>query len=361
MTGDDLQDAFGRAGEAAERSSARVERRSQALIAPGVPTFLEAPRVDLEEMPAGLDAVFLGVPFEGVVVRDPRTFYPQGTAPAPGHDLYSRPGAYQAPAAIRQASLFFSLDHSNGLMPELGLSLGESLGIADAGDVDVAQAPAQRALVEASAAVRRILGAGAVPLVAGGDHLVTLFVLAGIFEATGGPVGVITYDSHYDLSWEPRYWAGSQWARAMELGALRPRNLAQIGIRGLRNSVFWDAARRELGVNSYTIADVEERGLDAVTAEAIERASDGVDALYVSIDVDAFEPSACPAQKYPEPGGFSAREVLRSLRRVMADGAPLAGFDLCCLGPAYDRDHLGSSVAARCFVEVLGGLAKRKG
>ena len=355
----ELEAAFGRAGELARQSPARVERRSESLLAPGVPTFIEAPRVDLDGGVAGYDAVVLGVPFEGFVVKDPRTFYPQGTAPPPGSDIYARPGAYEAPAAIRRASLFYSLDHSNGFMPEKGLRLGEGVRVGDAGDLPVRDRKPEEALALAAAAVESIVRAGALPLVIGGDHLVSLFPLAGIHAATGKRVGVITYDAHLDLSWEPRYWAGSQWARAMELGALDPRNLVQIGVRGLRNSIFWQHAAEELGVRYYSMAEVDARGLDEVNREAVERALDGVDALYLSVDVDCFDPAACPAQKYPEPGGFTGREIIRSIEQVLDAAGGLAGFDFCCLGPAYDVDCYGAALAARCFVEVLGGLAAR--
>lgn len=357
----DVRAALRRAGELAAQAPARVERREEALIAQGVPSFAEAPRIDLHgDLPA-VDAVVLGVPFEGLVVKDPRTFYPPGTAPPPGHDLYSRPGAYEAPAAVRRASLYYSLDHSNGFLPEYGLLLGERLRIADAGDLPVRGRPAEEALELASAAVERIVRGGAVPLVIGGDHLVSFFVIAGIHAATGKTVGVITYDAHLDLSLEPRNWAGSQWAQAMELGALEPRNLVQIGIRGLRNSVLWQHAAEELGVGYLTMADVDRLGLEEVNRQALERARDGADLLYLSVDVDAFEPSACPAQKYPEPGGFSAREIIRSIGTVAGAGEGICGFDFCCLGPAYDVGHMGAAVAARCFVEVLGALAARTG
>lgn len=355
----DLRVAFERAGERARQAPARVERRSERLLAPGVPTFMEAPRIDVDGDLSGLDAVVLGVPFEGVVVKDPRTFYPQGASPPPGHDLYSRPGAYEAPAAIRQASLGYSLDHSNGFMPEYGLRIGDRLRIGDAGDLPVRDVPPEEAVEVVSGAVERVVRAGALPLVIGGDHLVSLFVLAGIRRATGKRIGVITYDTHLDLSREPRDWAGSQWVGAMELGALDPRNLVQIGIRGVRNSVLWQAAAEELGVRYYPMSEVDRRGLAVVNQEAIVRARDGADLLYLSVDIDAFEPTACPAQKYPEAGGFSAREIIRSIGEVAGSDGGICGFDFCELGPAYDIGHMGAGVAARCFVEVLGALAAR--
>jgi arginase family enzyme len=356
----DLEAAFGRAGEAARRSPARVERRIEALLARETPTFLECPRVDLDEDLSGYDAIVLGLPFESVIVKDPRTFYPQGTAPPPGTDLYAREGSYDAPRAIRRASLFFSLDHSNGWLPEHGLVLGEYIRIGDAGDLSLRELAPEQALEKAAAAVEQIVGAGAVPIAIGGDHLIALFVLAGIHRATGQRIGVIAYDAHLDLSWEPRYWAGSQWARAMELGVLDPRNLVPIGVRGARNSIFWQHAAEELGVRFFSMREVDRLGLEEVNRQALERAWDGAEALYVTLDVDAFDPAALPAQKYPEPGGFGAREILRSLEQVLDYGEGICGFDFNELGPPYDHQHHGAALAARCVVEVLAGLARKR-
>ena len=353
-----IEGAFSKAEERAGATPWRVERHAEALLRKGVPTFAESPHIGVADA-EGYDAVVYGIPFEGMVVKDPRTFYPQGTAPEPGSDLYSRPGAYDAPAAIRQASLFYSLDHSGGLMPERGLTLADHLRLADAGDAAIGDQRPEELIEWVPGELEQIVSAGAVPLVIGGDHLVPIFPLTAIHRVLGKRVGVITYDSHLDLSWEPRYWAGSQWARAMELGVLDPANLVHIGIRGLRNSVLWEAAAEELGIQYFTMQDVEERGLAQVNAAALERALDGVDLLYVSVDVDAFDPAAVPAQKYPEPGGLSSRELIASLRQVIGGATQLAGFDFCCLGPAYDHQHTGSAVAARCFVEVLGALAER--
>jgi arginase family enzyme len=356
----DLEAAFGRAGEAARRSPARVERRIEALLARETPTFLECPRVDLGEDLSGYDAIVLGLPFESVIVKDPRTFYPQGTAPPPGTDLYAREGSYDAPRAIRRASLFFSLDHSNGWLPEHGLVLGEYIRIGDAGDLSLRELAPEQALEKAAAAVEQIVRAGAVPIAIGGDHLIALFVVAGIHRATGQRIGVIAYDAHLDLSWEPRYWAGSQWARAMELGVLDPRNLVPVGVRGARNSIFWQHAAQELGVRFFSMREVDRLGLEEVNRQALERAWDGAEALYVTLDVDAFDPAALPAQKYPEPGGFGAREILRSLEQVLDYGEGICGFDFNELGPPYDHQHHGAALAARCVVEVLAGLARKR-
>ena len=352
----EIVEMFDRAGALAEQAGPRVERRPEALIRPGVPTFAEVPHVGLDSL-ADLDAVFYGIPFEGFVVKDPRNFYPQGTAPAPGHDVYSRPGAFEAPTAIRKASLFYSIDHSNWLLPERGIVIGDHLRTGDLGDAPIGTQRPEEILEWLPGNISKIVQAGAVPLIFGGDHSVSLPTIAGIYAALGKKLGVVTYDAHYDLSWYPRYWAGSQWARAMELGALDPKNLVHIGIRGVRNSHFWHSAAAELGTTVLTIDDIERRGIEEVSQQAREQALDGCDALYVSIDVDVFDPANVPAQKYPEVGGLTSREMFRSLRTVLGDGTELVGFDFSCLGPAYDHQYHGAAVAGRCYVEVLAALA----
>lgn len=360
MSQNPVTEAFDRADALAEKSGTRIERRTEALISPGVPTFAEVEKATLADA-ARYDALIYGVPFEGCVVKDPRSFYPQGTAPAPGHDPYSRPGAYEAPVAIRQASKFFSIDHSNWLLPEReGLTVGDHIRVGDLGDAHVGTQDMEEILEWLPAEIAQIARAGAVPLIIGGDHTVSLPTIAGIYQATGKKLGAITYDAHYDLSWAPRYWAGSQWARAMEIGALEPGNLVHMGIRGVRNSQFWHAAAKELETNVFTIDDFDTRGVEEVSAQARARALDGVDALYVSIDVDVFDPANVPAQKYPEVGGLTTREVIRSLKTVLGDGKEIAGFDFSCLGPAYDHQYHGSAAAGRCYVEVLAALAAGK-
>lgn len=352
-----VQDAYRRAGERAAGSGARVDRRVQPLLAGGAPTFLDAPPVELGAL-GEPDVAVLGVPFEGVTTRDPLTFVPRGAAPPPApSDHYHRSGADQAPAAIRYGSTFNSLLHSNGWLPEYRVALGDRLDIVDAGDVQLEHLGEEEAADVAAEAVADVAGAGAMPLVLGGDHTVSGFVLDGLHRADAGRVGVIVYDSHLDLTWEPRIWAGSQWGRAFELGALEPANLVQIGIRGTRNAVIFEEVAQELGITYFTIPEVDERGIRAVTQAALELALDGVERLYVSLDVDVLDPAFCPAQKYPDSGGLTAREVFSSIRMAVGAAPAIAGFDICCLGPAYDLRHAGAVCAARAALEVLGGLA----
>lgn len=97
-----------------------------------------------------------------------------------------------------------------------------------------------------------------------------------------------------------------------------------------------------------------------MAAEAAQRAGDGTAGVYLTFDIDVVDPAFCPAQKYPEPAGLTAREAVAAVRAI-GTAVPLLGFDLCCLAPRYDtRVGTGRQLAARLFAEALGTLAWRR-
>ena len=118
------------------------------------------------------------------------------------------------------------------------------------------------------------------------------------------------------------------------------------------DSILWSSLD-ELGLREL----VQDRGgLDAVLTDAIAEAMDGVDHLYVSVDIDCLDPAYAPGTGTPEPGGLASADLLRALRRLARE-TPLVGFDLMEVAPAYDHADCTVNVAHRCIMEVLAGLA----
>ena len=354
--GGDIEARFREAQARAGRRPERIERRLKRILAGDVPTFMEAPT--LAEAP-GAAAVVFGVPYEGVKILDPVTFLP--AAAEHQSAIYSRTGADRAPAAIRRNAIYYSLDHSGGMFHERGrgFRIADHLRLADAGDavIDHSQ-PAEETLNAAAAWIAGALPPGAVPIILGGDDTVPYVGMRAV--ANAARTAVIKLDSHFDLAWEPRFWAGSQWARCMEAGYLAPENLAILGIRGLRNGISWYEAAEALGVHWWTMDDIERLGIGACVAQAIAKACAGCERVYLSLDLDVIDPAFLPAQKYPDPGGLTARETLAALRLVVDEGPPICGFDMACLGPDFDVNGLGAQLASRAAVEVIGALAWRK-
>jgi agmatinase len=105
--------------------------------------------------------------------------------------------------------------------------------------------------------------------------------------------------------------------------------------------------------------EVHRRGMDTVITDAISEAMEGVDYLYVSVDIDSLDPAYAPGTGTPEPGGISSVEMLRALRRLAIE-TPLVAFDVMEVAPPYDHADCTVNVAHRLIMEVLAGLAWKK-
>ena len=132
-----------------------------------VPTFIEAPAASAPAELEGAGVAVLGIPFEGVKLLDPATYAPAGAAPAPDGSIYYRSGADAGPDAIRRHSVFYSLRHGRGFVPETDpdLVILDHLRVVDYGDVAVVPDDVEETFLRAHEKLADILAAGAVPIV----------------------------------------------------------------------------------------------------------------------------------------------------------------------------------------------------
>jgi len=327
-----------------------------------VPTFMEVPLATKPDHLKDADVVILGIPWEGFKYLEPGgVLLPPMASQAPPDSIYFRTGADKAPEAIRKYSKFYSIRDSGGFFPELewNLRLVDHLRIIDYGDVDIVPGDAEASFKKAEEKVSHILEAGATPVVFGGDHGVTYPVLKAVAQHYKGKVGIIDFDSHMDLDEFIKYSAAWQFLGAFQLKNVNPKNMVQIGIRNLDNSPRWLETAKKLGITSFTITDVEENGISTIVEKAIDVATKGTKAIYVTLDVDVIDPAFCPAQKYPDPAGLTSREIMKALRIIGAHR--IACFDICCLSPQYDSPTgIGSQLVARCAAVIIGSIALRK-
>jgi guanidinopropionase len=314
-----------------------TERRVARILHGDIPTLFEAP---LAEGDTG-DVVLLGVPYEGILVADRHTLYPPGSHPI--ESFYARFGSDEAPDAIRRASVIYSLEHEGGIAAELDfICLSDILRIVDAGNHTL----------ESTEIVACQAGkAGSVTVALGGDHLVPLPLIRGLQQGHPRRLSVVIFDSHMDLHPSPPLWAGSQWRTLIDEGHLRPTDITIIGPRGVRQSLHEIEYARQNGVRVITLKEADERGLTSICRELDDRLK-GVDAVYVSLDIDVVDPSFCPAQKYPDAAGMMPREILTIMRKATSS-LPIAGFDLCCFSPRYDEGQRGALLAARFALEAV--------
>jgi agmatinase len=115
---------------------------------------------------------------------------------------------------------------------------------------------------------------------------------------------------------------------------------------------------REQGLRWHLMREIEDRGAEAVIADAIAEALDGPDLVYLSIDIDVVDPGMAPGTGTPEPGGLLARELLRAVRQVVT-AVPLVGMDVVEVSPPFDHAETTAMLAHRCVLEAISALAKK--
>lgn len=358
--GERIRRALARAAERAATGSARRDRRVEDILEGDTPTFMELPLATGPQDLEGVDAAVIGFGYEGITIKTPHLAAPATVSRPPPGSPYWRMGADKAPAAIRTYSLYYSVHHNQGWYPEIDptLTIFDHIRAVDYGDVPVEPADTALTMRRGSDKVGEVVKAGALPIVLGGDHTIPFPTLRGIREQTDARLGVISFDAHLDLSDTPEYWASTEWVKSFELGGISPDNFVEIGIRSNRNTYFERLVAEELGIRVYTVDEVKRAGMRSVMEDALARACRGVEALYVSVDIDVMEPGLCPAQKAPEFWGLTVDEMMIAMRHVCAQ--PLAGLDICEHTPDYDVNGMGAQFCARLVVEALAGLAQRK-
>jgi guanidinopropionase len=317
----------------ARTGSRRLPQPIDASVVPrfaGIPTFMRLPAVT---SPADVDIALVGVPFDG------------GTT--------NRAGARHGPREIRnQSSLMRRVHHVSNLAPY------DLARIGDLGDSPVNPIDLKDALARIEGFFAGIHAAGAIPLSAGGDHLISLPILRALGK--GRPLGMIHFDAHSDTNdryfGDNPYTHGTPFRRAIEEGVLDPTRVVQIGMRGsIYDPADYDFAKAN-GIRIVFMEEFARRGPEAVMAEA--RAIVGERPIYLSFDIDVLDPSMAPGTGTPEIGGMTAREAQAALRLLR--GLAIAGADVVEVSPPFDLAGMTALAGATVMFELLCVIAETR-
>ena len=306
-------------------------------------TFLGVPAAALDDQSSWADAdvVIVGAPFDG------------GTS--------YRSGARFGPQAIRGTDY---LPH-DGSRPSLALRTDalQDLRVVDVGDLEVYAGDIERSLAQIRDAVGAIKGAGAIPVILGGDHSITYADASGVADVMGaGRVSLIHFDAHADtgdIDFGSLWGHGTPMRRLIESGAVRGDRFVQIGLRGYwpgPDTLSWMAEQR---MRSYEMTEIVHRGLSDCLSEAFAISTDDCDGVFLSVDIDVCDPGHAPGTGTPEPGGLSARELLDAVRRICLE-LPVAGIDVVEVAPAFDHADTTAALANRVVLEALSAIARRR-
>lgn len=261
-----------------------------------------------------------------------------------------RSGARSGPRAIREASTLFSFGHAGAYDHEDDVVYlpAETTRIVDIGDADMIHTDTERSHANIEAAVRKVLAAGAIPVVLGGDHSVNIPCIEAFSDQP--PVHIVQIDAHLDFVDERhgvRRGHGSPLRRAAEKPYVT--GLTQLGIRNVSSTARegYEAARA-MGSDILSVRQVRKLGIEAVLARIPEGAR-----YYVTIDIDGFDPSIAPGTGTPSHGGFTYYEGLELLDGLARRGE-VVGVDLVEVAREYDPGGVTSILAAQLLLNFIG-------
>ena len=271
--------------------------------------------------PSGCQVGLFGVPYDGTT-----SF---------------RPGTRFGPAAVR--------DVSNGLesyCPQLQMDL-EDLAYADLGAVDIPFGAPEPVVTAVHRATRQVLDLGLRPLMLGGEHSISSGAVGAVAEQHPDLV-LLQLDAHADLR---DSWLGAHHSHACAmrrcLEVLPSGQLLQLAIRSGTREEFQELAQTQRLIHhrpdqdSTTLADSLRQALAPHQGKP----------LYLTVDLDWFDPAVMPGTGTPEPGGFlwphfaALIEVLQEHQLVAADVVELA--------PQLDPTGISSVLASKVTRSLL--------
>jgi guanidinopropionase len=290
----------------------------------GVPTLLGLPYASSA---AGLDIAAVGVPMD--------------------LGVSNRAGARFGPRAVR------TIERIGPYHPTFRGVPQSRVRAADIGDVPFrSRYSLEQSLDDIEHFYLELKAHGVRPLSVGGDHSITYPILKALGK--DAPLGLVHIDAHCDTMGAydgSKFHHGGPFRLAVLDGVLDPERTIQIGIRGSSN-MFWEFSHSS-GMTVLYMEDFMAMGIPAVIEKA--RAVVGDQPIYISVDVDGFDPAYAPGTGTPEAGGLEAREGLALLRGLQ--GLNVIGADVVEVAPQYDPTTNTSQLAAQILFEEFALMA----
>lgn len=258
----------------------------------------------------GAEIIILGVPFEG--------------------GASYRRGSALSPSAIRRVSQSIE-SYSTVFQADL-----RDLPLGDAGDL-VLSDRMEEAMTKIAGTIESHLRGGRKVVILGGDHSITVGVITGV-RRVYPDIQVVVLDAHSD--WRDSY-EGSRYSHACTVRRLWELVEGRVWVVGTRSFFGTENLRCYVRLEELP----QRLALDRPT--------------YLSIDLDALDPSLCPGVGNPEPGGLSYQQVLQVFRTLQ--GFKVIGMDIVELHPNYDPSEVSAVVAAKLTQEgILAFWGRRR-
>lgn len=246
-----------------------------------------------------------------------------------------RPGARFGSAAIRHES--FGIETYS---PYQDKDLTD-LKVFDCGDLELSFGSPEAALSDIEEQTRTILNDGKLPLMIGGEHLVTLGAFRAVFEKYPD-VQIVHFDAHCDLRDD---YLGAKLSHACVLR----RCFDLIGDGRIHQFCIRSGERDEfLFAKEHT--DMHKFNFDGLK-EVCEELAKNNTPVYFTIDLDCMDPSVFCGTGTPEAGGVSFTELLGAILTVSKTN--IVGADINELAPMLDASGASTAVACKTLRELI--------
>jgi len=261
------------------------------------------------------DIVIFGVPFDGT------TSY--------------RPGTRFAPAAIRNES--YSIETYS---PYLDKDLSD-IKVFDGGDLELAFGNTERVLAQIEEFTQQILSDNKLPVMLGGEHLVTLGAIRAVYKKYPD-LCIVHFDAHADMRDD---YLGERLSHATVMrrchDLLGDKRIFQFGIRSGERDEFIFSENHNF-INKFSFSNL---------AEMCKRLGEQKLPVYFTLDLDVLDPADFPGTGTPEAGGVRFTELLDAVIDVC--GLNIVGLDINELSPPYDSSGRSTSLACKILREIL--------
>ena len=263
-----------------------------------------------------------------------------------------RSGARMGPRSIREASTLFSFGHAGAYDHEDDIVYlpSDTTRIVDIGDADIIHTDTVNSHANIEYGVKKILYANAIPVVLGGDHSINIPCI-NAFEKQE-PIHIIQIDAHLDFVDERhgvRFGHGNPMRRASEKSYVS--GMTQIGIRNVSSTSregYIDA--KEKGSSIFSVRQFRKIGIDEMLNNIPKNVR-----YYLTIDIDAFDPSIAAGTGTPSHGGFYYYEIFELIDGLTKQGN-IVGMDLVEVAPDYDITNSTSTLAAQLLMNIIGRI-----
>ncbi len=245
-----------------------------------------------------------------------------------------KPGTRFAPCAMREDS--WGLESYS---PYLDKDL-DDLNLFDYGDLELPFGDKKKALRIIQEHVQKIIDANKIPIMIGGEHLVSLAPIKALSKKYDD-LHIIHFDAHTDLRED---YLGEALSHATVLRRIYDQvgigKINQFCIRsGLKEEFLWAKEHTNLEMFTY-------KTLKACVKRLEHKA------VYITLDLDVFDPSVLPGTGTPEPGGINFHDMLEIISQLSAL-QNVVGLDIVELSPKYDSSGASTAVACKTLRELV--------